>query len=94
MKWCFKNTVLIPPPPSFHIQAVAFFLVGVVIAAQTLSYDFSVSVPIGIAIVAAFLFCVAVMGLVGVLRHQQVVMFFVSFLGNVGVAEIMYIFSY
>jgi len=53
--------------------------VGVVIAAQTLAYDFSVSVPIGIAIVAAFLFCVAVMGLVGVLRHHQVVMFFVSF---------------
>ena len=64
-------------------QGVAFFLVGVVIAARTLAYNFSVSIPIGIAVVAAFLFCVAVMGLVGLFRHNQVIMFFVSFLDHV-----------
>ncbi len=51
---------------------------GVVIAAHTLAYNFGVEVSIGIAIAAAFLFCVAIVGLVGVLRHNQVVMFFVS----------------
>lgn len=49
------------------------------IAARTLAYNYTnIPILIGIGIVAAFLFVVAVLGLIGTLRHNMIIMFFVS----------------
>ncbi len=62
------------------MQGIALFLVGLVVAASTLAYNYTnVQILIGVGVVAGFLFMVAVLGLVGTLHHNQIVMFFVSF---------------
>ena len=61
---------------------VALFLIGLVIAARTLAYNYTnIPVVIGVAVVASFLFLVAVLGLFGACKHHQVILFFVSFSG-------------
>ena len=70
-----SRTPLLPPS-----QMVSLFLIGLVIAARTLAYNYtSVPILIGVAIVASFLFLVAIVGLVGACKHHQVILFFVSF---------------
>ena len=60
-------------------QMVALFLIGLVIAARTLAYNYTnIPILIGVAVVASFLFLVAVLGLFGACRHHQVILFFVS----------------
>ena len=62
-----------------RFQMVALFLIGLVIAARTLAYDYTnIPILIGVAVVASFLFLVAVVGLFGAFKHHQVVLFFVS----------------
>lgn len=73
------------PSLFFLPQGLSLFLLGLVVAAWTLAYNFAnVKILIGVAVVAAFLFLVAVLGLIGTLRHNQIIMFFVSFLLSVG----------
>ena len=61
------------------------FLVGLAIAARTVAYNFTnIQILIGIGIVAGFLFLVAVLGIIGTLRHNQIIMFFVSSNGERG----------
>ena len=58
---------------------IALFLIGLVIAAKTLAYNYtSIPVVIGVAIVSSILFLVAVVGLIGACKHHQVILFFVS----------------
>lgn len=61
------------------LQAVSLFLIGLVIAARTYTYHVTgITVVVGIAVAAALLFTVAVIGLIGTLKHNQVALFFVS----------------
>ena len=61
-------------------QMISLFLIGLVIAARTLAYNYTnIPLLIGMAVVASFLFVVAVVGLVGACKHHQVILFFVSF---------------
>ena len=66
--------------PLSCLQMIALFLIGLVVAARTLAYNYTnIPLLIGVAVVASFLFLVAVVGLVGACKHHQVILFFVSF---------------
>ena len=71
-----------PPPPSprthTHTQVVGVFLIGLVVAARTLAYFTNVPILVGIAICGTLLVAVAILGLIGTIKHHQVILFFVS----------------
>ena len=61
-----------------HTQVVGVFLIGLVVAARTLAYFTYVPILVGIAICGTLLVAVAILGLIGTIKHHQVILFFVS----------------
>jgi len=57
---------------------VGVFLIGLVVAARTLAYFTNVPILVGIAVCGTLMVAVAVLGLVGTIKHHQVMLFFVS----------------
>lgn len=64
------------PPPS--LQAISLFLIGIVVAARALAYFTNLPILAGLAVCACVLFLVAILGLMGTIKHHQVILFFVS----------------
>jgi len=55
---------------------VGVFLIGLVVAARTLAYFTNVPILVGIAVCGTLMVAVAVLGLVGTIKHHQVMLFF------------------
>lgn len=63
----------------YNLQAVAFILIGVAAYAKAVAVIATVSVMGGIIACGVFLLLVAIIGLIGAVKHHQVLLFFVSF---------------
>lgn len=61
------------------MQLVAFLLIGIGAAAKASAFVTSVAVTGGIIACGVFLLLIAVIGLIGAVKHHQVLLFFVSF---------------
>ena len=60
-------------------QLVACILIGVAAYAKAIAFITSLSLMSGIIACGVFLFLVALVGLLGAIKHHQVMLFFVSF---------------
>ena len=63
---------------SLYLQLVAFIMIGVAAYGKAAVFG-SLSILGGIITCGVFLFIVALVGLIGAIKHHQVLLFFVSF---------------
>ena len=61
-----------------YVQTVGLILVGVVIATKALAFFSEPHILIGTAVCGSILVLIAVFGLVGAVKHHQIILFFVS----------------
>lgn len=59
-------------------QTLGIILIGLAIASKTLAYFTEPHILIGTAICGTILVLIAIFGMVGAARHNQVILFFVS----------------
>lgn len=65
-------------PPFSSRQALGLILIGLVIATKTLTYISEPHILIGTAVCGSVLILLAIFGMIGAVRHNQVILFFVS----------------
>lgn len=63
----------------FRSQFIALVLIGVAVYAKVSAKITSLPILGGVIACGVFLLLVAIMGVVGAIRHSQVILFFVSF---------------
>ena len=73
LKLCLMTTC-------FFFQLVAFVLISVAAYARAVAQITAINIMSGIIVCGVFLLLIAVVGLIGALKHHQVLLFFVSFL--------------
>lgn len=65
---------------NFYFQVVAFILIGVAVYGKASALGTNIPVISGILACGVFLFLVSILGLIGAVKHHQVILFFVSFI--------------